>query len=204
MPELEIYSDFNCVWCYFDRLTVIRLEKEYEVKICYRAFPLHPDIPEEGMYIKEFFGNNFTLMEDKMLQLEKIATSLDLPLAKRSTISDTRLAQELAKWAETKDRLKEYQDAIYKAYFSDGLNIADKNILTKIAEVCGLSKKEAIKVMETRAYREAVDKDWDKSEELGIMAAPSYIMNGTKLMGPQSYEKLEDLMAANNVPKKNK
>ena len=44
--------------------------------------------------------------------------------------------------------------------------------------------------------------DWEKSEELEIMVAPTYIMNGTKLMGSQSYEKLEELMLTNNISKK--
>lgn len=202
MPELEIYSDFNCTWCYFDKLSIKRLEREYDVKIRYRAFPLHPDIPKKGMPIQELFGHDFPLMTDKMHQLEKIAVSLGLPFAKRSTISDSRLSQELAKWAETKGRLREYQDAIYKAYFSDGLNIADKSTLSQIAETCGLSKMEALEIMETGAFSKAVDMDWDKSEELGIMVAPTYIMNGTKLMGSQSYEKLEKLMVANKIPKK--
>lgn len=202
MPELEIYSDYNCTWCYFDKLSIKNLEREYEVKINYRAFPLHPDIPENGMPIEELFGHNFPLMTDKMHQLEKIATSLGLPLAKRSTISDSRLSQELAKWAETKGKLKEYQDAIYKAYFADGLNIAHKTILTEIAETCGLSKVEALTIIETRVFSEAVDMEWKKSEELGIMVAPTYIMNGTKLMGSQTYEKLEELMVIYNIPKK--
>jgi predicted DsbA family dithiol-disulfide isomerase len=202
MPELEIYSDFNCTWCYFDKPSIIKLEREYDVKVRYRAFPLHPDIPKNGMPIQELFGHNFSLMTDKMHQLEKIAASLGLPLAKRSTISDSRLAQELAKWAETKGVLRQYQDAIYKAYFSDSLNIADKSILSEIAETCGLSKMEAIGIMETGVFSEAVDMDWAKSEELGIMVAPTYILNGTRLMGSQSYEKLEELMFANKISKK--
>lgn len=202
MSELEIYSDFNCTWCYFDKPLIKKLKREYNIKIRYRAFPLHPDIPDGGMPIEELFGSNFPLMNDKMQKLELIAASLRLPLAKRSTISDSRLSQELAKWAETEGKLEEYQDAIYAAYFSRGQNIADKTILSEIAGACGLSKAEAIEIMETGAFSEAVDADWEKSEELGIMVAPTYIMNGTKMMGSQTYEKLEELMAINNVPKK--
>jgi predicted DsbA family dithiol-disulfide isomerase len=202
MPELEIYSDFNCTWCYFDKPSIKKLTREYDVAICYRAFPLHPDIPEGGMPIEELFGNNFPVMNDKMQKMENIASSLGLPLAKRSAISNSRLSQELAKWAETKGKLEEYQDAIYTAYFSAGQDIADKYILSEVAEICGLSKTEAFEVIETGAFREAVEMDWEKSEELGIMVAPTYIMNGTKLMGSQSYQKLEELMLANNITKK--
>ncbi len=204
MPELEIYSDYNCTWCYFDRPTVKRLEKEYDVKTCYRAFPLHPDIPKQGMPIEELFGHNIPLMTDKMQALEKMAASLGLPLAKRTTISDTRLSQELAKWAETRGKLKEYQDAVYTAYFSGGLDISDRSVLTEITEAGGLSKLEALEIIEIKAFGSAVDKDWDRSEKLGIMVAPTYIMNGARLTGSQPYEKLEQLIVANNIPKRSK
>lgn len=202
MPELEIYSDFNCTWCYFDKPSIKKLKREYDVKIQYRAFPLHPDIPEGGMPIDELFGNNFHVMNDKIQKLKDIADSLGLPLVKRSIISNSRLSQELAKWAETKGKLEECQDAIYTAYFSENLDIADKTILSQIAENCGLSKTEAMEIMGNGAFSEAVDKDWDKSEKSGIMVAPTYIMNGTKLMGSQPYKKLEDLMITNNISKK--
>ena len=201
LTELEVYSDFTCTWCYFDKPSIKKLKREYDVEIFYRAFPLHPDIPEGGMPIEELFGSNFPVMNDKMKKLEHIAASMGLPLAKRTTISDSRLSQELAKWAETKGILQEYQDAIYEAYFSKGQNIADKTILSEIAELCGLSKSEALQIIETGAFSEAVDMDWEKSEELGIMVAPTYIMNGTKLMGSQTYDKLEELMVKNNIPK---
>ncbi len=201
MSELEIYSDFNCTWCYFDKPSIKKLEKEYDVTIRWRAFPLHPDVPEDGMPIEELFGNNLPLMADKMHQLENIASSLGLPLAKRTTISNSRLSQELAKWAETKNRLKEFQDAIYKAYFSDGLNISDQSVLLEVSESCGLPKDEALEIIETRAFSQAVDEDWDRSEKLGIMVAPSYLINEVRLSGSQPYEKLEELMTANNILK---
>lgn len=204
MPNLEIYSDFNCIWCYFDRLAIKKLKYKYDVKISYHAFPLHPDIPEGGMLIEELFGHNFPVMNEKMQKLKNIAASLGLPLAKRTTISDSRLSQELAKWSETKGKLEECQDAIYKAYFSDAQEISDKEVLSNIAESCGLSKIEAIEVLKNGAYSKPVDMDWEKSEELGIMVAPTYIMNGIKLMGSQPFEKLEELMITNKIPCKSK
>ena len=202
MPELEIYSDFNCTWCYFDKPLVKKLKREYDVQVCYRAFPLHPDIPEAGMPIEELFGYNLPLMNDKMQKLEDMAESLGVPLAKRSLISNSRLSQELAKWAEAMGKLEVYQDAIYTAYFAEGRDIADKTILSEIVENCGLSKTKALEVIETGVFRDAVDIDWEKSETLGIMVAPTYLMNGTQLIGSQSYEKMEALMLVNHIPKK--
>lgn len=200
---LEIFSDFNCVWCYFDEPSIDRLQREYPINIRWRAFPLHPDIVEGGLPIEELFGYHLPLMNEKMQHLELKAASLGLPLAKRETISNSRLAQELAKWAEVFGKLKAYRHAVYRAYFAEGADISKPSVLVDIATACGISSLDAQSVIETRAFSRAVDRDWERSEELGIMAAPTYIMGNTHLMGSQPYEKLEALMADHNIAKKN-
>jgi len=200
--ELEIFSDLNCTWCYFDKRFVKRLISEYKIKAIWRAFPLHPDIPAEGLPIESLFGDNFPLMIDKMQQLEKIAASHGLPLSKRTHIADSRLAQELAKWAETKGKLEQFHDAVYQAYFADGLNIADHSVLLDITGFLMLSREEAQSVLENRLFRQAVDNDWHRSEELNIMVAPTYLLNHDRLVGSQSYDKFEKLLQENGVAKR--
>ena len=200
--ELEIYSDFNCAWCYFDKMSVKRLIRNYVIRTVWHAFPLHPDLPDEGLRIEHLFGNNIPLMTEKMRQLESKAAALGLRLAKRTTISDSRLAQELAKWAETKGRLEAYHDAIYKAYFDSGLNIADPSVLLDIVDLLKLSRDEAKSVLEKRSFSQAVDDDWGRSEKLKIMVAPTYILSQDRLAGSQSFEKLEQLLHKNGVAKR--
>ncbi|NIP49262.1 MAG: dithiol-disulfide isomerase, partial [Gammaproteobacteria bacterium] len=50
---------------------------------------------------------------------------------------NSRLAQELGKWAEQMEKGDAFHDAVFKAYFADGLNIADANILADIANSIG-------------------------------------------------------------------
>jgi predicted DsbA family dithiol-disulfide isomerase len=73
---------------------------------------------------------------------------------------------------------------------------------SRTLEACGLPKDEALKIIETRAFSQAVDVDWYISEELGIMVAPTYLLNEVKLSGSPPFEKLEALMITNNIPKK--
>ncbi|MCG8632340.1 MAG: DsbA family protein [Desulfobacterales bacterium] len=200
--ELEIYSDFNCTWCYFDKPAVTRLKNAYKIHITWRAFPLHPDLPAGGMPILELFGNNQSLMTDKMTLLENKAAELGLPLAKRTAISDSRLSHELAKWAETLGRTDDYREAVYSAYFAQGADIADPSVLLDIAERAGLPRDKAGTILEKRKFSQAVDGDWEKSENLGIMVAPTYIPNRDRLTGSQSYESLEALMASNGIEKR--
>lgn len=197
--QLEIFTDFNCTWCYFDKRSVKKLLRQYEVKVIWRAFPLHPDIPAGGLPIDTLFGGNFPLMTEKMQQLEKIAASHGLTLSKRTTISDSRLAQELGKWAQTQGKLEAYHDAVYKAYFADGLDISDESVLLEITDSLHLSREDARSVLQNRRFKQAVDEDWLRSEELNIMVAPTYIFHQDRLAGSQSFEALEKLLQKNGV-----
>jgi predicted DsbA family dithiol-disulfide isomerase len=200
--ELEIYSDINCVWCYFDHEVIKRLCGEYRLKVIRRAFPLHPEISQEGLSFEILFSNNLSLMEKKMEELDIKASSLGLPLARRTSISNSRLAQELAKWAEVEGRSEEYYDAVYNAYFVNGLNIAEPSVLLDVAKAAKLSPEQALSVIKERPFRHAVDQDWKKSEELDIMVAPTYIVNQNRLAGSQPYERLERMLQKNGAKKR--
>lgn len=197
--ELEIFSDLNCIWCYFDTVAIEKIRNAYDIKIIWRAFSLHPDIPDQGLQIATLFENDFPLMNDKMQQLEKAAEALGLPLAKRLTISNSILALELAKWAETKGALETYQHAIHKAYFADGQDIADRSVLMNVVETCGLPQKEALSVIEERAFSPAVSADCKRAEALNILVAPTYILNGDRLVGSQTFEKLEAFLRKHHL-----
>lgn len=177
LGTLEIFTDLNCAWCYFDLETVKRLANAYDIEIVWRAFPLHRDIPEEGLPIEQFFGHNQALMTKTLQLLEQKAASLGLDFANRTTISDTRLAQELFKWAETQGQGEAFHDAVFKAYFAEGLNIAQPSVLLDVAEATGLSRKNARSVLEQRPFSQAVDDDWEMCEAREIMIAPTYIIN---------------------------
>jgi len=194
---LEIFTDLNCAWCYFDHGTIKRLADAYDIEIDWRAFPLHRDIPKEGLPIEQLFGNNQELMNKKLQLLEQKAASLGIAFANRTTISDTRLAQELLKWADTQGKGEEFHDAIFKAYFAEGLNVAQQSVLLDVTEIAGLSREKARSVLEQRSFSQAVDDDWKMSEEREIIIAPTYIINQKRLAGSQPYHRLASLVERN-------
>ena len=197
LGTLEIFTDLNCAWCYFDHKTIKKLAEAYDIEIVWRAFPLHRDIPRQGLSVEELFNNNQELMMKKLQLLEQKAASLGLDFANRTTISDTRLAQELFKWADTQGQGEEFHDAIFKAYFAEGLNIAEPSVLLDVTETAGLSRENARSVIAQRPFSQAVDDDWAMCEEREIMIAPTYIINEKRLAGSQPYHRLASLVERN-------
>jgi predicted DsbA family dithiol-disulfide isomerase len=128
-----------------------------------------------------------------------VADELGLPLGKRTKTYNSRLAQELAKWAESKNKGDEYHDAVFRAYFVDGKNIANVEELTGLAQSVGLSPDEAKFALQSRSFKIAVDSDWSRSHQMGITAVPTFVVDRHSIVGAQPYEVLEQFLIHNKV-----
>ena len=136
-----------------------------------------------------------------MHRLKNKAAELGLPFGERRKTYNSRLAQELGNWSESKNRGDAFHMAAFKAYFADGKNIAKIPVLLDLAASAGLPQEEAQAVLSTRAFKHPVDEDWAISKARGITAVPTFVINQDKLVGAQPYETLEKFMAANGVRK---
>ena len=113
-----------------------------------------------------------------------------LPYGNRTHTYNSRLAQELACWAGTGEGVDTIHDALFRAYFVEGLNIADTEVLTSVAASVGLPTGAAREVLEERRFSDAVDADWEKSRSYGVTGVPTYAVLGEKLVGAQPFESL--------------
>ncbi|MSM39440.1 MAG: hypothetical protein GJT30_07455 [Geobacter sp.] len=165
-----------------------RLQREYGVQPRWSAFPLHPETPLEGRELAELFAGREAMIRDMQARLLQVAAAEGLPLTERSRTYNSRLAQELGKWAEAQGRGNEFHKAVYRAFFVAGVNIALVDELVRTAAAIGLSADEARTVLEGRSYAAAVDADWQRARDLGITAVPTHLCGGRRLTGFAAYE----------------
>ena len=201
--ELEIFSDYIWPWCYFITGSIERLQKDFEINIQWTAFPLHPDTPEQGRTLEELFAGRNIDIDQMMDHLKQVASKLGLPFGERKKTYNSRLAQELGKFAEQKGKGDEFHKAAFRAYFVNGQNIGKISSLIELAESIHLNGKDAHKIIQDRTYKNAVDLDWKRSYELGVTAVPTFLFNNQRLVGAQNFETLEKLLMSNNVKRRN-
>jgi predicted DsbA family dithiol-disulfide isomerase len=111
----------------------------------------------------------------------------------RERTFNSRLAQELGKWAE-KIAGPGIHDAFYRAVFAEGVDISDPAELLRIARQEGLDPDQAEIVLTQRTQREAIDKDWSRARELGVTGVPTFVAGQSGVVGAQPYEVLEQLV----------
>ena len=114
--------------------------------------------------------------------------------AERNMSYNSRLAQELAKWAESKGKAEEVANALFRAYFVDVKNIGKAEVLAQIAEENDLPRDEATEVLLSRKYKDAVDDDWRRCAAFGVNAVPTFLAGKYLMVGAQPYEELKRLV----------
>ncbi len=125
-----------------------------------------------------------------------------LPYGRRTHTYNSRLAQELGKWADTQPGGAAIHDALYKAYFVEARNIGDPDILIEIAQSVGLPADEARAVLAERRFKDAVDADWAKSRQYGVTGVPTFVAARYGVVGAQPYEVLEQLVEKAGAPRR--
>jgi len=135
-------------------------------------------------------------------RLKRVASSLSLPLMDLTRTYNSRLAQELAKWAESQGKGDDFHHTIFRAYFVDGKNIGRVDELATLAASMGLPADETRDVIQARRFREAVDSDWTRSHALGVTAVPTFIVGDQRIVGFQSYEVLKRLVTDSGAREK--
>ena len=157
-------------------------------------FPLHPDTPAEGRSLEDLFAGRGYDIAKMQAQMRDRMTAEGLPYGNRKMTFNSRLAQELGAWADTQPGGEAIHDALFRAYFVDGVNIGDAGELVRIAESIGLPGEAAREVIEKRTFKDAVDADWDKSRGYGVTGVPTFVAGRHGVVGAQPYEALEQLV----------
>lgn len=157
-------------------------------------FPLHPETPQEGQSLEQLFAGRGVDLDAMYTRMKGLMDEEGLPYGKRSHTYNSRLSQELGKWADTQEGGEAMHDALYRAYFVDAVNVGDAGALLKIVEAVGLDVTAAREVLESRSFSDAVDADWNLSRQYGVTGVPTFVAGQKGVVGAQPYEALENFM----------
>ena len=164
------------------------------MKVEWVHFPLHPDTPAEGRSLADLFAQRNVDRQAMHAQMKARMDAEGLPYGERTMTYNSRLAQEIGKWADTQPGGEAIHDALFRAYFVDARDISRPEVLLDIVQHVGLSTDGAREVIENRTFKEAVDEDWRLARQYGITGVPTFVAGSYGVVGAQPYETLEQLV----------
>mgnify|MGYP003578548637 CR=1 FL=1 len=178
------------------------LRTEHNVKIEWVHFPLHPETPVEGRSLADLFAGRGVDRKAMNAQMKARMDAEGLPYGERTMTYNSRLAQEVGKWADTQPGGEAMHDAMFRAYFVEARNIGDPDVILDIVKQVGLPVDDAREVIEKRTFKDAVDEDWALSRQLGVTGVPTFVAGRYGVVGAQPYETLERLVERAAVEEK--
>ena len=186
MVKLDIFSDPICPWCYIGKSYLDRaLEKagNHPFNIQWHPYQLNPEMPLQGVdrreYLERKFGNKDLAIKAYAPVLEHAALAgLSLKLEKIMKTPNTLSAHRLIFWAWQEGVQNAVVSAIFKAYFVEGKDIGENNVLVNISHNTGIDKILVDRLLTGTNDREHVIETDKGAREMGINSAPTFILNG--------------------------
>jgi predicted DsbA family dithiol-disulfide isomerase len=187
---VEIWSDVVCPWCYigkrrFER-AVAELAGEIEIDVRYRAFQLDPRAapgtsqPVFDAYVKKFGGPEQAQMIIDRVTATAAADGLGFRMD-RAVRANTLLAHRLLWWAEQPGApvdQSELKERLLRAYFVDGGNVGDPDVLADLVAELGADRDDAAAFLAGDDGQAEVAAQLERAAEHGISAVPTFVVNG--------------------------
>ncbi|MBL8271025.1 DsbA family oxidoreductase [Steroidobacter sp.] len=203
--KIDFVSDVSCPWCVVGlrslEQAIERVGSDVSADIHFQPFELNPQMAPEGQdigeHITQKYGSTPEQMEQSREGLRARGEELGFTfnMDKRARIYNTFDAHRLLHWAEQEGRQHELKKALFAAYFTDGRNPSDREVLIDVAAQIGLDPVRAREVLESNRYADEVREREQHFGRLGIRAVPSVIINNKYLIqGGQPVEVFEQAL----------
>ena len=201
--RVDIVSDVVCPWCLigYKQLEGALQELGLAADIHWQPFELNPDMSAEGEnlrdHIKRKYGLSTAESDANRNRLVEIGNSLGLKFefSEESRMVNTFKSHQLLHWAALNDREHQLKITLFMCYFSRGRDISDDEVLSNACVEAGLPFEDAVQVLETGMFVDAVRERQRFSIASGITGVPAMIFNQTELhVGAQGIENYKQIL----------
>jgi predicted DsbA family dithiol-disulfide isomerase len=203
--NVEIWSDVVCPWCYIGKRRFERAVASFghpdEITVTYRSFELDPSAPAQrtGSHAEHLAGKyGMTVAQAEQANEQMTQRAADEGLDFRFDLirgGNTFDAHRLLHLAKDHGLQPEMKERLMRATFTEGLPIADKRALARLATEAGLPAPEVQALLDGDAYADAVRADEQQAARYGITGVPFFVADGKyAVSGAQPPEVLLQLL----------
>jgi predicted DsbA family dithiol-disulfide isomerase len=213
--RIDIYSDTVCPWCYLGKRRfelAMAARPQYEPRVTWRPFELNPDLPAEGVdraaYLATKIGSPERVAEGhEELERQGEASGIAFRFDLIERVPNTRRSHLLMAHAARSGRQNAVMERVMRAYFEEGCDIGDIEVLVRLGVEAGLAEHESRSALILRAGQDGVLAAERHATVLGITGVPTFIFDGQyTISGAQDVgtlarvlDQVADLAAAREV-----
>jgi predicted DsbA family dithiol-disulfide isomerase len=180
---IDVVSDVVCPWCYIGKR---RLEKAIEmsgipVAVRWHPFQLDSTIPPEGKsrraYLEAKFGTAERIAElHRNIAGAGASEGIDFAFDKIEVSPNTLDAHRVIRWAGVEGRQEAVVDALFRAYFLEGRDIGDREVLAEVAAGAGMDRARVVERLASDEDRADVAEEIVSAQRIGVTGVPTFII----------------------------
>lgn len=206
---VDVVSDVICPWRYIGKR---RLEKaiasvdgQHDVKVHWHPYQLNPTMQKEGISRKEYRTGKFRSWERSLELDAKVmavgeSEGINFAFDKTERTPNTVDAHRLIWLAGQNDCQDAVVEALFRAYFTEGKDIGNRQMLIDVVAEAGLDQKTADVMLSTDEGMDVIASGREMSERLGVTGVPFFVIDQkVALSGAQEPETFLDVFRQSNA-----
>jgi predicted DsbA family dithiol-disulfide isomerase len=185
--KVEIWSDVMCPFCYIGKRkfesALNQFSEKENIEIEWKSFQLNPDLKTEpNKNINQSLADSKRWTLDYAKQMTAHVTGLASKAGltynfDKAVVANSFDAHRFSHLAKKYNKQNEAEEQLFKAYFTDGKNTADKNVLLELGKEIGLDETEIKKVLDSNEYADEVRHDIYEAQQVGVRGVPFFVIN---------------------------
>lgn len=185
--KVEIWSDVMCPFCYIGKRNIESALSQFpearDIEIEWKSFQLDPSLPETAIdthseYLAKRKGFPAEQVKGMFQQVTDTArqAGLDFHLEQCVTVNSFK-AHQLIQYAKARQLGDRAEEVLFKAYFTDGKDLANVEVLTTLAQEIGLDPEEAQQAFTDSQYAEKANQDIAEARTIGVTGVPFFVFD---------------------------
>jgi predicted DsbA family dithiol-disulfide isomerase len=185
--KVEIWSDVMCPFCYIGKrrfeMALAGFKNKGDVEVEWKSFQLDPSLKTDPSkntvhHLADVKGWTIEHAQNSVAYVTEMAkgAGLDYHLDK-AVVANSFDAHRLIQFAKTKEKGDAAEERLFKAYFTEGKNTADRAVLIQLASEIGLDAFEAKKMLEDGDYSQQVMQDIEEARQIGVNGVPFFVID---------------------------
>ena len=193
--KVTLFSDFICPFCYIGFRTLQKMKREFELDVAWRGFQIHPDWPATGIPAEKIYGEQGSESRKAAWQrISAMADDIGLEMRPPSVLTNSYNALAACEAAIAADKGDEFEERVYRAYFVDGSNIGDVEVLKTLASDVGLDPAQVVEAVESPQVRMKLKNNSLVAHQHGVSGVPTFFIGNYPLVGAQSEDAMRKIL----------
>ena len=185
--KIEIWSDVICPWCYIGKrrfeMALADFAQRDDVQVIWRSFELDAQAPRQRPgTLEEMLARKYGVSLQEAAAMNARVTGIAAEIGLEYHLENARPgntfdAHRLLHFAASRQLGDRATERIMHAYFSEALTVGDRAALSRLAPEFGITESDALTMLESDAYADAVRADEARAAAFGISGVTFFVFD---------------------------